>query len=47
MTYLERGVCPVDALVSAVYPPEQARDAMEQWKADPGKVFRILVRMEA
>jgi threonine dehydrogenase-like Zn-dependent dehydrogenase len=44
--YLKRGACPVDALISGIYPPTQARDALEKWKADPGKVFRILIRMD-
>ena len=43
--YLERGTCPVDRLISAVVPPEEAESAMQQWDANPGKVFRILVKM--
>ena len=43
--YLERGTCPVDRLISAVVPPEEAESAMKQWDANPGKVFRILVKM--
>lgn len=42
--YLERGTCPVDALVSKVVSPEDAPVAMQQWADEPGKVFRILVR---
>ena len=41
--YLERGTCPVDRLISNEVIPEGALDAMEQWAANPGKVFRILV----
>ena len=41
--YLERGTCPVDRLISNEVEPEEAASAMEQWAADPGKVFRILV----
>ena len=41
--YLEKGTCPVDALISQVASPEKACEAMEQWAAQPGKVFRILV----
>ena len=41
--YLERGTCPVDRLISNEVIPEGATAAMEQWAADPGKVFRILV----
>ncbi|MBR2245127.1 MAG: zinc-binding alcohol dehydrogenase family protein [Prevotella sp.] len=41
--YLERGTCPVDRLISNEVIPEGATAAMEQWAANPGKVFRILV----
>ena len=41
--YLERGTCPVDRLISNEVIPEGALAAMEQWAANPGKVFRILV----
>jgi threonine dehydrogenase-like Zn-dependent dehydrogenase len=41
--YLMRGTCPVDRLISGDVPPEGALEAMQQWAANPGKVFRILV----
>ena len=41
--YLQRGTCPVDRLISGDVPPEDALEAMQQWAANPGKVFRILV----
>jgi len=41
--YLERGTCPVDRLISSEVKPEEALDAMQEWSANPGKVFRILV----
>ena len=41
--YLQKGSCPVDELISACVRPEQALDAMQNWVAAPGKVFRILV----
>ena len=41
--YLERGTCPVDRLISNEVKPEGAANAMDQWAANPGKVFRILV----
>ena len=41
--YLERGTCPVDHLISNEVEPEGAANAMDQWAANPGKVFRILV----
>lgn len=44
--YLERGNCPVDRLISNEVIPEKALVAMEQWAANPGKVFRILVNFE-
>ncbi|MDR1746183.1 MAG: zinc-binding alcohol dehydrogenase family protein [Tannerella sp.] len=43
IAYLKRGICPEQELISGVYPPEQAQEALEKWKSDPGKVFRILV----
>lgn len=41
--YLERGTCPVDALITKVIKPEEALDTMRWWNENPGKVFRILV----
>jgi len=43
MKYLSLRKCPVDKLISGVYRPEQAQEAMKRWQADPGKVFRIMV----
>ncbi len=43
MEYLKRGTCPKDELISAVFKPEQATEAMNFWMKDPGKVFRILI----
>ncbi len=43
--YLGRGTCPTDELVTATIPPEEALRAMKGWSEEPGKVFRILVRM--
>ena len=40
--YLERGTCPVDELISREVTADEATQAMEQWAAAPGKVFRIL-----
>lgn len=42
--YLQRGNCPVDELISRVVVPEEAGEALEEWAANPGKVFRILVK---
>lgn len=44
MAYMKRGTCPVDRLISAVYSPEQAQEALEKWNANPGVVFRILLQ---
>ncbi len=44
MEYMKRGTCPVEELVSAVYTPEEVQTALEEWSANPGSVFRILVR---
>jgi threonine dehydrogenase-like Zn-dependent dehydrogenase len=46
MEYLKRGTCPVDTLVSAVYKPEDAQSALQQWASNPGKVFRILIAFQ-
>lgn len=42
--YMERGTCPVSRLISRVVSPEEAQQAMEDWAAAPGKVFRILTK---
>ena len=44
IAYMRRGTCPVDELVSRVVGPDEAQTAMEYWYANPGKVFRILVK---
>ena len=44
--YLQRGTCPVDRLISNEVAPENAPEAMRQWAENPGKVFRILVKMK-
>lgn len=41
--YMKRETCPVDELISDIYQPEQAQQALENWAKDPGKVFRILI----
>ena len=42
--YLQRGQCPTQQLISAIVQPEEASQAMADWDAAPGKVFRILVK---
>ena len=44
MEYLKRGTCPVEKLITAVYSPESAQEALEKWAAAPGEVFRILIQ---
>jgi len=43
MEYLKRGICPKQELISGVFQPDQAQEAMDKWAENPGKVFRILV----
>ena len=42
--YLRRGECPTDRLISGIVTPETAAQAMADWDAAPGKVFRILTK---
>ena len=44
MQYLKKGVFPVDKIITAVYPPEDAQKALESWAENPNDVFRILIR---
>ncbi|HRZ95953.1 MAG TPA: zinc-binding dehydrogenase, partial [Paludibacter sp.] len=44
MEYMKRGTCPAEKLISAIYGPEEAQQALEKWAEDPGKVFRILIK---
>jgi threonine dehydrogenase-like Zn-dependent dehydrogenase len=43
MEYLKRGACPKNELISGVFAPDKAQDALEKWKANPGLVFRFLI----
>ena len=43
---MKEGKCPVEELISKIAKPEDALEAMKEWAADPGKVFRILVEMQ-
>lgn len=40
--YLQNGNCPKEALISRIIRPEDTMQAMQEWAANPGKVFRIL-----
>ncbi|WP_278625438.1 zinc-binding alcohol dehydrogenase family protein [Parabacteroides gordonii] len=42
--YLQEGDCPLEEFISNIVHPEEALNAMLQWSAAPGKVFRILVK---
>ncbi|NDV56524.1 zinc-binding alcohol dehydrogenase family protein [Bacteroides sp. 519] len=44
MKYMKQKKCPVNELISGIYPPEEAGQALEAWAANPGKVFRILIK---
>lgn len=44
MEYMKRGTCPTDELVTAVYTPGEVQTALEKWSANPGEVFRILIK---
>ena len=43
MKFIKSNCEVIDELISAIRTPEQALDALEEWSADPGKVFRILI----
>ena len=42
--YLKKYNPPYDVLTSGIVTPEEAEKAMQQWDAQPAKVFRILVK---
>ena len=42
--YMQSADCPYDLLISGEETPETAEAAMQQWEAQPQKVFRILVK---
>lgn len=41
--YFKRNEVP-KALISAVYSPENAREALDYWAANPGKVFKVMIQ---
>ena len=45
INYMETGDCPAEELITRIVEPEKALDAMMEWVANPGKVFRILVEL--
>ncbi|MDR0658810.1 MAG: zinc-binding alcohol dehydrogenase family protein [Mediterranea sp.] len=42
--YVRRNPDAADRFISGVFAPEQAEEALSGWAADPGKVFRILIK---
>lgn len=44
--YLQQGKCPKETFISKVIPPEETLSALQEWSANPGKVFRILVEFK-
>ncbi|WP_437921213.1 zinc-binding alcohol dehydrogenase family protein [Sphingobacterium sp. LRF_L2] len=44
MRYLRKKTCPIDQLITSVYTPEKAHEALDYWGKNPGDVFRILVK---
>jgi len=42
--YVKRDPNVVEKFISGVFAPEQAKEALDGWAANPGKVFRILVK---
>lgn len=43
--YMEKGTCPVDELITKIVEPEETQEVMTWWSQNPGKVFRILVKL--
>jgi len=43
--YVKRDPDVVEKFISGVFAPEQAKEALDGWAADPGKVFRILIKL--
>lgn len=45
INYMKAGNCPIEELITKIAKPEQALESMQEWAANPGKVFRILVEL--
>jgi len=43
MEYMKKGTFPKEEIISGIYPPEKAQEALEKWKSNPAKIFRMLV----
>ncbi len=44
MEYMKCETFPVEEFISAIYTPEKAQTALEQWSAAPGDILRTLIR---
>lgn len=44
--YLQQDTCPTDELITRTINPEEALETMQWWSQNPGKVFRILVKID-
>ena len=42
--YFKGGNCPVNELISGIYSPEEAKISLDSWAANPGRIFRILIK---
>lgn len=45
INYMETGNCPVEEFITKIVKPQGALEAMKEWEANPGKVFRMLVEL--
>ena len=43
MAYMKKGIFPKEEIISGVYLPEKAQEALEKWSANPSCVFRMLI----
>jgi len=44
MEFMKKGSVTKEKIISGIFPPEKAQEALEIWKDNPGKVFRILIK---
>ena len=43
MEYMKKGTFPKEKIISGIYPPEKAQEALEKWHENQGRVFRLLI----
>jgi len=46
LNYLKRKTCPIDSLVSMIIQPEETGTALQKWADNPGRIMKIIVRMQ-